>query len=292
MNWIENLNEVIDYIELHLTEKIDYDKLAELTGCSPHLFQKIFFYMTDLTLSQYIRRRRMSLAVVDLKHHMKVIDVALKYGYDSPTSFNRAFQSVFHMAPSAVKKSDAVLTSYSPIKFSLSLKGKEELKFKIVKKSDFDIIGQSFPLSHELEENFINVPHYWEHCLKNGILNKLIIHNNGNPKGLLGMSVHHNDDWRYIIAVSSMEDIHDFEKYHIPSSWWVVFSGRGTNISLQELERRVIIEWLPTSGYDYAGIPDIEVYIKADPVDAIYEYWLPVKKRRNENGDYKNKSRI
>ena len=279
MSWIENMNKVIDYIELHLTEKIDYETLASLANCPPHLFQKIFFYMTNISLSQYIRRRKMSLALIDLKHHMKVIDVALKYGYDSPTSFNRAFQSVFFIAPSAIKKSGTVLKSYSPIRFSLSLQGMEELHFKIEEKDAFDIIGQCFPLSHELEENFINVPQYWNHCLEEKILNKLIAFNNQKPYGLLGMSVHHHNDWRYFIAVSSSKNSEDFEKYHVPSSLWVVFSGRGTNKSLQDLQRRVITEWLPTSGYDYAKIPDIEVYLKADPDDAIYEYWLPVIKR-------------
>ncbi len=108
------------------------------------------------------------------------------------------------------------------------------------------------------------------------------------PFGLLGVSVHNEKEWKYFIAVSSTEDSDNFEQYNIPVATWAVFSGRGTNISLQKLERRVITEWLPTSGYEYAEIPDIEVYIKVDPKDAIYEYWLPVVKKEDNSGSINN----
>lgn len=95
MEWIERLNKAIDYIEEHMGEKIDYDQVAKVACCSTYHFQRMFAYMANVSLSEYIRRRRMSLAAVDLQSgDEKVVDVALKYGYTSPTSFNRAFQSV------------------------------------------------------------------------------------------------------------------------------------------------------------------------------------------------------
>ena len=99
----------------------------------------------------------------------------------------------------------------------------------------------------------------------------------------LFMMIHNSIEWKYFIAVSSTLNTVKFEEYHIPAATWAVFSGRGTNRSLQDLIRRVVTEWLPTSGYEYAEIPDVEVYIKADPKDAIYEYWLPVIKRKETN---------
>lgn len=105
MDWIERLNRIVDYIEEHITEKIDYEALAKIANCPVYHFQKMFFYMTNITLHEYIRRRRMSLAAVDLKNEeIKVIDAALKYGYESPTAFNRAFRSIHGIAPSQAKK--------------------------------------------------------------------------------------------------------------------------------------------------------------------------------------------
>ncbi len=101
MEWIEGLNKSMNYIEEHLTEEIDYEQAAKLACCSTYHFQRMFAYMANLPLSEYIRRRRMSLAAVDLQNgDNKIIDVALKYGYNSPTAFNRAFQNIHGIAPS------------------------------------------------------------------------------------------------------------------------------------------------------------------------------------------------
>lgn len=290
MEWIERLNNTAVYIEEHLQEKIDYEKLAEIAACPPYHFQRMFLYMTGISLSEYIRRRRMSLAAVDLQGgQMRVIDVALKYGYDSPTAFNRAFQSVHKIAPSQAKKENVLLKSYPPIRFSLAIQGLEELSFKVERKEAFRILGVSCPLSHRLEENFARIPSKWDEALADGTLAKLIHFMDGQPYGYLGVSVHNEKEWKYYIAVRAGMVADEFETYEIPAAEWAVFSGSGTNHSLQELERRVIMEWLPASGYEYANIPDIEVYIKADPKDMIYEYWLPVVKREDENGCFDNK---
>lgn len=281
MEWIERLNCAIEYIEEHLQEKIDYEKLAQIANCPVYHFQRMFFYMTNISVSEYVRRRRMSLAAVDLQDKQsKIIDIALKYGYDSPTAFNRAFQSIHGIAPSLAKKEKTILKSYPAIKFSISVQGMEEMNFKIENKKALRILGKSCPLSRVLEENFATIPHEWDEALENGTLKKLYTLMNEQPNGLLGVSVHNDEEWKYFIAVSSTEEDMQFEEYEIPAATWAVFSGSGTNISLQDLERRVITEWLPTSGYEYAEIPDIEVYIKADPNDAIYEYWLPIVKRQ------------
>lgn len=289
MEWIERLNNAVEYMEAHLLEKIDYEKVAEIANCPAYYFQRMFLYMTNISVSEYIRRRKMSLAAVDLQDAgAKVIDIALKYGYDSPTAFNRAFQSIHGIAPFVAKKENANLKSYPAIKFSISIQGMAEMNFRIETKEAFRIVGKSCPISKVLEENFARIPHEWDTALENGTLAKLYGIMNDKPEGLLGVSVHNEKEWKYFIAVSSTEDSDNFEQYNIPVATWAVFSGRGTNVSLQELERRVITEWLPTSGYEYAEIPDIEVYIKADPKEAIYEYWLPVVKKEENSGSINN----
>ncbi len=289
MEWIERLNKAINYIEEHLTRDVDYAEAAKAACCSTYHFQRMFAYMAGIPLSEYIRRRKMSLAAVDLQSgDEKIIDIALKYGYASPTAFNRTFQSVQGISPSAARKEGAALRTYPPISFKITVKGVEEMNYRVVEKEGFRIIGVSQPLHKELEQNFMTVPKMWQQAAADGTIGRLAAMMNGQPMGLLGVSAcNDEEEWRYYIAVaSSMPAGQELEEYYVPASTWAVFPGSGTNISLQELEQRVIREWLPTSGYEYADAPDIEVYLNADPANAQYEVWVPVvKKEDNGAGD-------
>ena len=162
MDWTERFNEVIDYIEEHLTEDIDYGALARIALCSTYHFQRMFAYIAGVPLSEYIRRRRMSLAAVDLQSGERVIDIGLKYGYSSPTAFNRAFQSVHGVAPSALRSEGAGVKSFPPLRFKLTVRGVEELNYRIETRGDFRIVGRSYPLSREIEQNFLEVPQMWQ----------------------------------------------------------------------------------------------------------------------------------
>lgn len=282
MEWIERLNNAISYIEEHITEEIDYDKVAKIACCSTYHFQRMFSYMADSSLSEYIRRRRMSLAAVDLQgSHEKIIDVALKYGYSSPTAFNRAFKSVHEIAPSQVRKGGISIKSYPPIEFKMTVKGVEGLNYRIEKKEAFRIIGVSEPLQKQIEKNFMIVPQMWQNATINGTIKKLASMMNEQPMGLLGVSVCNNDEqWKYFVAVSSSMEIDEtLEEYNVPEATWAIFNGSGTNKTIQELERRIITEWLPTSGYEYANAPDIEVYLNDDPNNVQFEVWIPVIKK-------------
>lgn len=155
MEWINRLNKTIRYMEEHLTEEIDYEQLAQIACCSPYHFQRMFAYMAEVPLSEYIRRRRMSLAAVDLQDkEAKIIDVAMKYGYTSPTAFNRAFQSVHGIAPSLIRERGTEIKSFPPISFTITIKGVEEMNYRIEQKEAFRIVGVSQPLYSEIEKNF------------------------------------------------------------------------------------------------------------------------------------------
>ncbi len=280
MEWIEGLNKAISYIEEHLTEEISYDELARIACCSVYHFQRMFAYMAGVPLSEYIRRRRMSLAAADLQSgEGKIIDIGMKYGYTSPTAFNRAFQSVHGMAPSMAKKGGSPMKAYPPISFKITVKGVEELNYRIEEKAAFRIVGVSHPLDKEIEKNFKTVPQMWQNAAMNGTIEKLASLMNDQPMGVLGVSVcNDKEDWRYFIAVSSSADADNaLDEYIIPACTWAVFSGTGTGMSIQELEQRIVTEWLPTSGFEYDNAPDIEVYLNPDPNDMQYEVWVPVK---------------
>jgi len=277
MEWMQRFNQSIEYIEEHITEELDYEKVAQVAGCPSYYFQQMFLYMTNMTLREYIRRRRLSLAAVELqKDSGKVIDIAVKYRYESPTAFTRAFKSFHGVVPSALKTENIPLQAFPPIQFHVSMDGGLPLKFRVEEKAAFRVLGVSCPLNKELAQNFEVIPTVWDTALADGTLTKLSALQESRPQGLLGISVHHTEDWKYLIAVRSDRKEDSFEEYHIPACKWAIFEGRGTNLSLQELEKRVIAEWLPTSGYTYANSPDIEVYIKADPQEAVYEYWIPI----------------
>lgn len=281
MEWIERFNNVINYIEENITQQIDYGEIAKIACCSSYHFQRMFTYMAGIPLSEYIRKRKMSLAAVDLQSgNEKVIDIAGKYGYNSPTAFNRAFQSIHRISPSAVKSGNVYVKSFPPLSFKIVVKGVEELNYRIEAKEAFRIIGVSAPLSKELEENFFVIPQMWQNCVINGTIEKLSQMISTSPTGLLGISVcNDTEQWKYFIAVATSQVSPEFEEYTVPATAWAIFPGTGTNQSVQELERRIFTEWLPTSGYEYGNAPDIEVYINPDPKNTVFEVWVPVRKK-------------
>lgn len=283
MEWIERLNSAINYIEENLTGEIDFDEISKIALCSSYHFQRMFTYMADVTLSEYIRRRKMSRAAVDLQdENNKVIDVSLKYGYDSPTAFNRAFQRIHGIAPSEVRRNGSSLKAYPPISFKISIKGDSAMDYRIEKKEAFRIVGVSAPLEKEIEKNFEVVPAMWGQAAQNGTIEKLVTMMDGDLKGLLGVSsCNEESDWKYYIAVASKQAVEmELEEFVVPETTWAIFAGKGTNLSIQELERRIVTEWLPTSGYEYGNAPDIEVYINPDPENAVFEVWIPVVKKK------------
>lgn len=282
MDWIERLNGTMNYIEEHICDKIDLGEAARIACCSTYHFQRMFGYMAGVPLSEYVRRRRMTLAAVDLQSgDAKVVDVALKFGYESPTAFNRAFKSVHGITPSEAKEEGITLKAFPPISFRITIKGDVEMNYRIEKKEAFRIVGISCPLEKELEKNFETVPAMWGKAASSGIIEKLAMMMDSEPKGLLGVSAcGEEQDWKYYIAVASTQKLTDeLEEFVVPGSTWAVFEGQGTNLSIQELEKRIVTEWLPTSGYEYGNGPDIEVYLNPDPQNAVFEVWIPVVRK-------------
>lgn len=281
MEWIKRLNETIAYIEQHLCDDIDFEKLGKIACCSSFQYQRMFGYMAGVPLSEYIRRRRMTRAAVDVLNGDRIIDIAFKYRYASPTSFNRAFQSVHGIAPSRAKEPGISLKSFSPISFKITIRGVEEMNYRIEKKEAFRIVGIFRELERDVESNFKIIPQMWGNAAASGSIEKLALLMSGQPLGVLGISVcNEKEPWRYYIGVATtLQDVGDFEEYTVPAATWAIFPGEGTGISIQELERQVYTEWLPTSGYEYGEAADIEVYINPDPQSTKYEVWVPVVKK-------------
>lgn len=191
------------------------------------------------------------------------------------------FRHFTGLPPSSVKNKDVSLKSFSPIVFRIAVKGAAEINYRIETKSAFRIVGVSAPIDKKIEKSFMEVPKMWQASSANGTIQKLAEMMDAPPMGVLGVSICNNDEqWKYFIAVSSTKASDKFEEYTVPASTWAVFSGEGTNLSIQELELRIMTEWLPTSGYEYADAPDIEVYFNPDPQNTKYEVWIPIAKKR------------
>ena len=278
MEWIDRLNRAVDYLERHL-EAPDLGEAARIACCSPYHFQRMFTLLAGVPLSEYIRRRKMSRAAADLQHGERIVDVALKYGYSSPTAFNRAFQAVHGLPPSAAKTPGAVLKSHPPLRFAITVQGVEEMEYRIEKRDAFRIVGVSAPLSKDMEENFQCVPQLWGKAAVDGTIPRLAGLMDGAPRGLLGVCDGLESARYYIAVASSAPAGEGLEEYTVPAFTWAVFPGTGEGApAIQALERRVVTEWLPTSGYEYAEGPDVEVYL--DPECTKFEVWIPVVKAK------------
>lgn len=283
MEWIERLNQAVDYMEGHLEGEIYYGEAARLACCSVFHFQRMFSYMAGIPVSEYVRRRRMTLAALELQEgSARVLDLALKYGYQSPTAFNRAFQSIHGFPPSEARKQGVQLKAYPPISFQITVLGAEKMEYRIEQKEAFRVVGYRTPLEKEIEKNFSTTPRFWGKVSQEGGLERLLPKMDGNCPGVLGLSAcFGDDDWSYYIAVASGEPADEgMEEYRVPASLWAVFSGEGPMPeAVQQLEKRMVTEWLPSSGYEYGDAPDIELYLNADPANARFEIWLPVVKK-------------
>lgn len=162
MEWLERLNESLKYIEENLDGEIEYEKAAKIACCTVYHFQRMFSYIAGIPLSEYIRNRRLTRAALDLQNGDKVINVALRYGYESPTAFNRAFQKIHYVSPSVAQKEGTFLKAYPPISFKITIKGVGEMKYSIVKKEEIRIVGVKALLEKNIEENFKTVPKLWQ----------------------------------------------------------------------------------------------------------------------------------
>lgn len=285
MEWISKLNEAVDYLEDNLDKEISYDKLAHIACCSTYHFVRMFSYIADVPLAEYIRRRRLTKAAFDLQTGSdKVIDIALKYGYDSPTAFNRAFQNVHGISPTAAKKQGVFLKAYPRISFKITIKGDSEMNYKIITKEAFKIVGVKEHLNMSNEECFARVPVFWQETIQSGILPSILGLINREPYGLLGVStsIDGKDLDYYIAAATDKETPEELEEYSVPACTWAVFECVGAMPhAIQELQKRIVTEWLPTSGYEYANAPDIEVYFEGNQQAPDYkcEVWFPVVKK-------------
>jgi AraC family transcriptional regulator len=286
MEWLKQLSQAIDYIENNLTEDIYYDEAAKIACCSTYYFQRMFSYVAGIPLSDYVRRRRMTKAAFELQvSEAKVMDIGSKYGYVSQTSFNRAFQNVHGVAPSVARMEGTILNAYPRISFSIKVTGGERMRYRVETKDPIRIVGVRVALQENQERNFEIVPAFWDVTLRSNLFSEIGKLPNQNPHGILGVTIYQNPKkiYYYIAASTNATVPAKMFEYEIPAATWVIFEcdGRFPD-SIQTIFKRFLTEWLPFSGYEYAEMPDIEVYPISDPnlKGGHSEVWIAVKKAK------------
>ena len=159
MDFVKGLQRAIDYIENHLTDEIAYERIAQQTACSTFYFQRIFSVLCVMSVGDYIRKRRLTLAGRDLNiNQEKVIDVALKYGYESPEAFTRAFSKFHGITPSEAKLDGSKLKSFTRLSVQITMKGGNAMDYKVVEKQAFKVLEKVEIHRIANEENIIQSP--------------------------------------------------------------------------------------------------------------------------------------
>lgn len=284
MNWMKNMSRAIEYIEENLTGEISYEEASKIACCSISYFQRMFSYMTGITISEYIRRRKMTLAGFDLKQtDDKIITISNKYGYTSPTAFHRAFTSVHGIPPSKAREKHAKLYSYSPITFSVQIVGGENLNYKIEEKPEMRLVGVKVPLPVDMDQAKKIVPDFWKKTKQDFIFEELMkMATNKNIYGITDTT--NKNDLYYYIAVETKEEApKGMSTLSISKSKRVIFENNGIfKESIQKTFQRFLLEWLPFSNYEYAGSTDIEVYSLDDKAnqEGYSEIWITIKETK------------
>ncbi len=285
MDWLKRMNEAINYIEENLDQEIDNDVIAKITCCSSFQFGRIFIFAADISLGEYIRLRRLSRAALDLINTSdKVIDIALKYGYNSPTAFTRAFINMHGIAPSAARESGVMLKSFPRITFQMSIKGGKEMNYKIEEKPRMRFVGKKETVSCVGGQNFLRIPQIWQEVSETGSFEQIEALSNGNPTGVLGICTNfREEEFDYFIASSSDELCPEgMDELLVPEGLWVVFQCVGPMPqAIQDVWKRVYTEWFPNSGYEHTGGAEMEWYSDGDgdAEDYISEIWIPIVKK-------------
>ena len=284
MEWIESISEAISFIEDKITEELTIEEIARKAFISPYYFQKGFTMLCGFTVSDYIRQRRLTLAGTELvSSDDKIIDIAIKYGYESPDSFTKAFTRFHGVTPTAVRRDGAMIKAFAPLKIKFSLEGGFIMDYRIVEKDGFTVMGASKMFNNDTATK--EIPKFWDEHFASG-KGEIVC-------GMYGVCIEEgaNGEFEYLIAdnyIPWKETPNGYTTRVIPKHTWAVFPCKGPMpYSLQETNRKIFSEWLPNcKEYEIAAGYNVELYSncadypKGTQDENYYsEIWIPVKKK-------------
>ena len=289
MDMLKDMNEALRYIEDHLDGEIDFNKVAAIAGVSEFHFRKMFSYLSGMGLSSYIRSRRLSQAAIDLQREQRVLDVAVKYGYDSADGFSRAFREWSGMSPSEVKNSDR-FKAFPRLTFQLTIQGGMDMEYRIAEKDAFKLVGikrrvpivfeghnpEIMKIAQSITAEQRGQLQQWRNTDVQTVVNASLNFDDGRleEKGELD---------HLVGSITTLkDDFEDFDVVEVPAGSWAIFSLEGPfPQKLQDTWGKIFSDWLPSSNYELVDGPEISFNGEMADLQEVYsEIWIPVKKRQ------------
>lgn len=303
MDWIVGIQRAIDYIEDHLTETIDYEEVAKQCYSSSYHFQRVFSILCGFTLGEYIRNRRLTLAGRELATtNAKVIDVAIKYGYESPDSFAKAFQKFHDILPSQARSNGSNLKSFSRLVLNFSLEGGITMNYRIETKPALTLLGYKKRFNgtpydesrQQQESDFFTTTRAHQWMLK-GM-------SNDKMSDYCVLSNFDDDGYDFYISVTTdayeRDNLYNsevtgidfmgkfgFEEIIIPERTYIVFETEKTKMPIPEyfdIRKQIAAEWLSNDEYQISNAPELAVYhrgIVGGYNGRTIEIWIPIEKK-------------
>lgn len=295
MDIASGIQNAINYIEDNLTDEIDYNMIAQKACMSNFYFQRIFCVLCGYSVGAYIRYRRLTLAGSELlQSKSKVIDVAMKYGYETPESFTRAFVKFHGVTPSYAKENGDNLKYFSPLSVTITLRGGFMEKFnkdnyKIVKKDAFTVLEKVEQHMVDNDKNKNTIPEFWTRSWQDGTVKTLLSHMSGS-KDLFGICYNNHlqcsgELFDYAIGCSCESDVEVPEGYRlntIPARTWAVFECVGPMPqAMQQAWHTIVSEFVPLSEFDLTYEFNIEAYSAGNMTGEDYrsEIWVPIREK-------------
>jgi AraC family transcriptional regulator len=292
MDWITGIQRALDYTEAHLTDTVDYETAARQAASSSFHFQRMFTMLCGFTLGDYVRVRRLALAAEDLiQTDEKVIDIALKYGYETPESFSRAFTRFHGITPTQARRGGNV-KSFSRLSVKLILSGGNTMDYRIEKKDAFRLVCKKIQVRKPQGDTATaDISAFWGKCAGDGTIETVCKYGKFDSlKGLLGVCFSGemaNSGFPYGIGAEyngAPLDDEGFDVIDIPAYTYAVFTCKGPMPdAFKDTYQKICTEFFPQNGsYEYGNGVELEVYPSADTKDADYtcEIWIAVKEKR------------
>lgn len=283
MEWNERLRTIIDYIEEHLQrseEAVDREEIADMAGCSYGFFQKVFSYMNDISLADYIRYRKMTLAGYDVKStDMKIVDISYRYGYDSPTSFTKAFVQFHGVSPKEARAAQVTLRVFA----KMQVYDQHHYTWRLEKKPAFQLVGKCIHIDEVQKKGYTLVPQFWDACKRDGTHDELYRMAKQHSQGIFGLALAFDeamDTMEYAIMAEHDKSRPGFVEYSLPCLTWAVFDCYGAMPhGIQKGWTYLQEEWLVKYPFAHADAPDLEWYSKGDITREDYhtQIWIAIK---------------
>ncbi len=286
MDFIQNLQKAIDYMEDHILEPITYEDVAKQLYVSSYYFHRIFSILTGITANEYIKNRRLSMAGQELSATAsKVINIALKYGYESPESFTKAFTRFHKVAPSAAKRAGVELKSFNRLLIKFNLEGGTVMDYRIEKREPFKLIAKVAKFKNLAigEKGNNEIPAFWDTCKADGTFK--VLEQKATQHDVYGLCAPVSKESTHfdygIGMVYNGESVPEgYTLWEVKPTLWAVFKCIGDNGDcIEETWQRFFSEFLPSSDYNMLDDTDFELYADESSPDCFCELWIPIEKK-------------